>query len=80
MRAVRREAIDLTKKDIDAARQAGSNLMTIWLVQDGFDYAFQADYAKGWQHEIDSTSEVCEYDRHCLISIEYKPNEPRWTA
>src|SRR3954463_2393430 len=51
--AVRREAIDLTKKGIDAARQAGSNLMTIWLGQDGFDYAFQADYAKVWQHEID---------------------------
>ena len=50
--AVRREAIDLTKKGIDAAREAGSNLMTIWLGQDGFDYAFQADYATLWQHEI----------------------------
>jgi sugar phosphate isomerase/epimerase len=42
--AVRREAIDLTKRGIDAARQAGCNLMTLWLGQDGFDYAFQADY------------------------------------
>ena len=74
---VRREAIDLTKKGIDAARAAGSNLMTIWLGQDGFDYAFQADYAKMWQHEIDGIREVCEHDPDCLISIEYKPNEPR---
>lgn len=74
---VRREAIDLTKAGIDAAREAGSNLMTIWLGQDGFDYAFQADYDRMWQHEIDGIREVCEHDADCLISIEYKPNEPR---
>ncbi|MDF0698039.1 sugar phosphate isomerase/epimerase [Rhizobium sp. MC63] len=75
--AVRREAIELTKKGIDAAREAGANLMTIWLGQDGFDYAFQADYARLWQHEIDGIREVCQHDPDCLISIEYKPNEPR---
>lgn len=74
---VRREAIDLTKAGIDAAREAGSRLMTIWLGQDGFDYAFQADYDRMWQHEIDGIREVCEHDPDCLISIEYKPNEPR---
>jgi xylose isomerase len=75
--AVRREAIDLTRRGIDATRAAGSNLMTIWLGQDGFDYAFQADYARMWQHEIDGIREVCEHDPDCLVSIEYKPNEPR---
>ena len=74
---VRREAIDLTKKGIDALRNAGSNLMTLWLGQDGFDYTFQADYDRLWQHEIDGIREVCEHDPDCLISIEYKPNEPR---
>ncbi|MGH0348844.1 sugar phosphate isomerase/epimerase family protein [Sinorhizobium meliloti] len=75
--SVRREALDLTKKGIDAAREAGSNLMTIWLGQDGFDYAFQADYGRMWQHEIEGIREVCEHDPDCQISIEYKPNEPR---
>ena len=74
---VRREAIDLTKRGIDAARAAGSNLMTIWLGQDGFDYAFQADYARLWADEIDGLREVALHDPQCLISIEYKPNEPR---
>jgi L-rhamnose isomerase len=74
---VRREAIDLTKAGIDAAREAGTNLMTIWLGQDGFDYAFQANYDRMWQHEIEGIREVCEHDPDCLISIEYKPNEPR---
>ncbi|RWN57279.1 TIM barrel protein [Mesorhizobium sp.] len=75
--AVRREAIDLTKAGIDAAREAGANLMTLWLGQDGFDYGFQADYATLWQHEIDGIREVAGHDPDCLISLEYKPNEPR---
>ncbi|KQZ62118.1 xyla [Rhizobium sp. Root149] len=76
-RQVRQEAIDLTKAGIDAAREAGSNLMTLWLGQDGFDYAFQADYQRLWDYEIDGIREVCQHDPECLISIEYKPNEPR---
>ncbi|RWQ26344.1 TIM barrel protein [Mesorhizobium sp.] len=75
--AVRREAIDLSKAGIDAAREAGANLMTLWLGQDGFDYAFQADYATLWQHEIDGIREVAGHDPDCEISLEYKPNEPR---
>jgi xylose isomerase len=75
--AVRREAIDLTKSGIDAAREAGATLMTLWLGQDGFDYAFQADYSTLWQHEIDGLREVASHDPECQISLEYKPNEPR---
>jgi xylose isomerase len=74
---VRREAIDLTKAGIDAVREAGAGLMTLWLGQDGFDYAFQADYATLWQHEIDGIREVAAHDPDCQISLEYKPNEPR---
>jgi len=75
--AVRREAIDLTKRGVDATREAGANLMTLWLGQDGFDYSFQADYARLWADEIEGIREVAEHDPDCLISIEYKPNEPR---
>ena len=75
--AIRREAIDLTKAGIDAARQAGTKLLTLWLGQDGFDYAFQADYATLWEHEVDGIREVCAHDPDCQISLEYKPNEPR---
>ena len=75
--AVRREAIELTKRGIDAARAMDSRLMTIWLGQDGFDYSFQADYARLWADEIDGIREVALHDPDCLISIEYKPNEPR---
>ncbi len=74
---VRRDAIDLTKRGIDAAREMGSALMTIWLGQDGFDYSFQADYAKLWEDEISALRELAQHDPGCMISIEYKPDEPR---
>ena len=75
--AIRRKAIDLTKRGLDAMRQAGGDLMTLWLGQDGFDYAFQIDYAKAWDMEVSAIAEVCAHDRGANISLEYKPNEPR---
>ncbi|GGE05257.1 xylose isomerase [Aureimonas endophytica] len=75
--AVRREAIDMTKRGIDATRAMGADLMTLWLGQDGFDYNFQLDYAEAWDLEIDGIREVAEHDPACRISIEYKPDEPR---
>ena len=74
---VRQEAIDLTKAAIDALREIDSNLLTIWLGQDGFDYGFQVDYKKIWDDEINAIKEIAEHDNECLVSIEYKPNEPR---
>lgn len=75
--AVRREAIDLTKRGIDAARAMGAPMMTLWLGQDGWDYAFQCDYPALWDAEVAGIAEVAAHDPDCLISIEYKPNEPR---
>ena len=75
--AVRREAIDLTKRGIDAARAIGAPMMTLWLGQDGWDYAFQCDYPALWDAEVSGIAEVAAHDPDCLISIEYKPNEPR---
>ncbi len=78
--AVRREAIDLTKRGIDAARAMGAPMMTLWLGQDGYDYAFQCDYSALWEAEVSGIAEVAAHDPECLVSIEYKPNEPRSCA
>ncbi len=74
---VRREAIDLTKRGIDAARDMGAPMMTLWMGQDGWDYSFQVDYPALWEAEVSAIAEVAAHDPDCLISIEYKPNEPR---
>ena len=75
--AVRRAAIDETKRGIDAGRELGSRLMTLWMGQDGFDYAFQGDYGRLWDDTVAAMAEVADHDPEVDIAIEYKPNEPR---
>lgn len=75
--AVRRAAIELTKRGIDACAEMGGNQMTLWMGQDGFDYSFQADYARMWDDTIAAIAEVADHNPAIDIAIEYKPNEPR---
>jgi xylose isomerase len=75
--AVRRRAIDETRRGIDAGLEMGGRLMTLWLGQDGFDYAFQLDYARAWDDTVAAIVEVCDHAPEVAIAIEYKPNEPR---
>ena len=75
--AVRRAAIDLTKRGIDAGLDMGGRLMTLWMGQDGFDYAFQGDYGRMWDDTIAALIEVADHAPEVDIAIEYKPNEPR---
>ncbi|MGO4744201.1 TIM barrel protein [Serratia quinivorans] len=74
---IRRQAIELTKRGIDAGREFGASIMTLWMGQDGFDYCFQADYKKIWEDAVGAVREVAEYAPDIDVSIEYKPNEPR---
>jgi sugar phosphate isomerase/epimerase len=75
--ATRRAAIDLTKRGIDACAAMGGNQMTLWMGQDGFDYSFQADYARMWDDTIAAIAEIADHNPTIDIAVEYKPNEPR---
>ena len=74
---VRRAAIDITKEGLDALAEMGGRLMTLWMGQDGFDYAFQGDYSAMWDTTIAAMAEVADHNPAIDIAIEYKPNEPR---
>jgi xylose isomerase len=74
---VRRKAIDLTRRGLDEAREAGATMLTLWLGQDGVDHPFETDYVRMWEWEIEGIRAVAEHDRELPISIEYKPNEPK---
>lgn len=75
--AVRRTAIDETKRGLDALATMGGSLMTLWMGQDGFDYSFQMDYARAWDATMDAMADVADHNPAMDIAIEYKPNEPR---
>ncbi|MCG6904752.1 MAG: TIM barrel protein [Rhodobacter sp.] len=74
---VRRAAIDITRKGLDALAEMGGRIMTLWMGQDGVDYSFQGDYAAMWDTTIDALQQVCDHNPGLDIAIEYKPNEPR---
>jgi xylose isomerase len=74
---LRRLAIDQTKRGIDQMLELGGSLMTLWMGQDGFDYSFQADYARLWEQTLEAMTEVADHVPSAEVSIEYKPNEPR---
>lgn len=75
--AVRRAAIDLTKRGIDDCAEMGGRLMTLWMGQDGYDYSFQIDYARAWEDTIAAIAEVADHNPAVDIAVEYKPDEPR---
>ncbi len=75
--AVRQSAIDLTLRGIDATAELGCDLMTLWMGQDGFDYSFQADYGRLWDHMLEGLRTVIAHNPDVKIALEYKPNEPR---
>jgi L-rhamnose isomerase len=74
---VRQAAIDITKKGLDTLAEMGGTLMTLWMGQDGFDYAFQGKYEQMWDDTIAAIQAVCDHNPALDIAIEYKPNEPR---
>jgi xylose isomerase len=55
----------------------GGSQMTLWMGQDGFDYSFQADYARMWDDTVAAIAEVADHNPRIDIAVEYKPNEPR---
>ena len=75
--AVRQAALDITKRGVDTCAAMGGKTVTLWMGQDGFDYAFQMNYAAAWDRTIEAISEVCAHNIAIDIAIEYKPNEPR---
>ena len=75
--SIRREAIELTKKGIDAASAGGSDLVTVWLGYDGFDYTFQKDYVADEIRIVEAFQELADYRPDVRLSIEYKPYEER---
>ena len=74
---IRRDAIELSKRGLDLAREMEAHDVLLWPGQDGFDYPFQVDYSECWKLLIDGISEIASHAPDVRISVEYKPKEPR---
>jgi xylose isomerase len=74
--AVRRWAIERSKRAADVGRALDCDLMVLWLAREGtyIREAKPAITAHGWL--IDAINAILTYDKKVRIAIEPKPNEP----
>ncbi len=75
--SVRREAMALVKRGLDAAVVAQAADVQLWLGQDGYEYSFQSDYTAVWGYLTESLAELAAYRPDVKITVEYKAKEPR---
>lgn len=74
---IRQQALTETCRVKDLAAEFGTDFITIWPGQDGYDYHFQADYAQERTWFADGVREACRYRPEIGIALEYKIREPR---
>lgn len=73
----RAAAVVHAKEVMDFAESLGSDLLTLWPGQDGYDYPFQSDFIAARAGFIDCLRELCACKPEMRVGIEYKLKEPR---
>jgi xylose isomerase len=77
---VRKKAVGFIKTAKDFAEAIGADKVTCCPLSDGYEFAFQADYAAAWRHLAESFGEAADYKRNIPLFIEFKPSETRGTC
>lgn len=75
--AVRKAALDYTRKMCDIAREMDCDLLNIWPGQDGYDYLITADYDSQRQWLAEAFNILASENPDLRFALEYKPKEPR---
>ena len=75
--AIRRRAVQFIKDSKDFAQAVGANKVTCCPLGDGYEFAFQCDYAQMWKYLVETFGEAGSYKPEIPLFIEYKPSETR---
>jgi len=76
-KSVRGKAVRFIKEAKDFAAAAGADKVTCCPLGDGYEFAFQYDYAQTWKYLVDAFGEAGSYKPEIPLFIEYKPSETR---
>ncbi len=76
-KAIRDKAVRFIKESKDFAAALGADKVTCCPLGDGYEFAFQYDYAKTWKYLIETFGEAGSYKPETPLFIEYKPSETR---
>ncbi len=74
---IRDKAVRFIKEAKDFAKEAGADKVTCCPLADGYEFSFQTDYARAWQHLVETFGEAGSYLKEIPLFIEYKPSETR---
>jgi xylose isomerase len=74
---IRAKAVRFIKEAKDFAEAAGADKVTCCPLGDGYEFAFQYDYAKAWKYLVETFGEAGSYKVNIPLFIEYKPSETR---
>jgi len=74
---IRARAVQVIKDAKDFAQAAGANKVTCCPLGDGYEFAFQCDYAQMWKYLVETFGEAGSYKPEIPLFIEYKPSETR---
>ena len=76
-RAIRDKAVRFIKEAKDFAAAVGADKVTCCPLGDGYEFAFQYDYAQTWKYLVEAFAEAGCYKTEIPLFIEYKPSETR---
>jgi len=76
-KAIRDKAVRFIKDSKDFAAALGADKVTCCPLGDGYEFAFQYDYAKTWKYLVETFGEAGSYKPEIPLFIEYKPSETR---
>lgn len=79
-KAIRDKAVRFIKEAKDFAKAIGADKVTCCPLGDGYEFSFQADYAKNWNYLKETFGEAAAYCPEIPLFIEYKPSETRGTC
>jgi len=74
---IRKRAVQFIKDSKDFAQAVGANKVTCCPLGDGYEFAFQCDYAQMWKYLVETFGEAGSYKPEIPLFIEYKPSETR---
>jgi len=75
--SIRDKAVELIKGAKDFADGIGADKVTCCPLGDGYEFAFQYDYAQAWKHLIETFGRAAAHRPRIPLFIEYKPSETR---
>jgi xylose isomerase len=74
---IREKAVRFIKEAKDFAVGVGADKVTCCPLGDGYEFAFQYDYAKTWKYLVETFGAAGTYKTEVPLYIEYKPSETR---